>query len=120
MNEAYTRSVDREGSNGLIIINAFYGKLLSQIEEINNETDELINVSIPLQVLVKDHSLQILTESSKVSFWKCYEANFLILSNSRVIFKGFTIHVLVKLNVYLLNINLIMNFIKLLSMIMIL
>ena len=63
------RSLDREGSNGLIILNAFYGKLPQQMEEINNETENLINVFIPLQVLIKDHSLQILTDSSKVSLF---------------------------------------------------
>jgi hypothetical protein len=67
MSETYARIIDREGSNGLIILNAYYGKLPAQINTISPETENVIDVVVPLQVLVNDHALQILTESTKVN-----------------------------------------------------
>ena len=122
MKDAYTRSIEREGTNGLIILAAFYGKLPTQIEDINNETENLTNVLIPLQLLIKEHSLQILNDSSKVSYiQKKRKLNKLFnLLLNRVIYKASMIHASESLKVYLLNINLTMSFTKLLSMIMIL
>ncbi len=66
MKEAYSRSIERESPNGLIILKAVYGKLPENIENIESASEKMINVIVPLQVLVKDHSLQILSDSSKV------------------------------------------------------
>lgn len=74
MKEAYNRSLDREGMNGLIILNAIYGNLPSNVQQqydkLNvDDNDLIINVVIPLQVLIKDHSLQILTDTTKVYYY---------------------------------------------------
>jgi hypothetical protein len=69
MKEAYSRSIERETPNGLLILKAVYGSLPQQLQNIESASDKMINVTVPLQVLVKDHSLQILSDSTKVS-WK--------------------------------------------------
>lgn len=50
---------------GLIILNAWYGKFVSDTSQ-KQEKAKVIDVTVPLQCLVKDSKL-ILTESSKVS-----------------------------------------------------
>lgn len=50
---------------GLIILNAWYGKFVSETSQ-KQEKAKVIDVTVPLQCLVKDSKL-ILTESSKVS-----------------------------------------------------
>lgn len=50
---------------GLIILNAWYGKFVSETSH-KQEKAKVIDVTVPLQCLVKDSKL-ILTESSKVS-----------------------------------------------------
>ena len=65
MKDAYARSIDREGQNGLIIIKGIYGKI-DNSTTINETSEKIIHVTVPLQVLIKDHSLQILTDSTKV------------------------------------------------------
>lgn len=63
---------DEETRKGLVIVKAVYGRLVSlnaNREEQSPETqnkDEIIDVTIPLQCLVKDSKL-ILHEASKVS-----------------------------------------------------
>lgn len=49
---------------GLIILNAWYGKFVSDTSQ-KQEKAKVIDVTVPLQCLVKDSKL-ILTESSKV------------------------------------------------------
>jgi hypothetical protein len=66
MKEAYSRSIERESPNGLIILKAVYGNLPDDIENIESASDKMINVVVPLQVLVKDHSIQILSDTTKV------------------------------------------------------
>lgn len=51
-------------SPGLIILNAWYGKFVSDTSQ-KQEKAKVIDVTVPLQCLVKDSKL-ILTESSKV------------------------------------------------------
>lgn len=50
---------------GLLILNAWYGKFVSETSQ-KQEKSKVIDVTVPLQCLVKDSKL-ILTESSKVS-----------------------------------------------------
>jgi len=54
---------DREGSQGLLILQAYYGHLTSTI--INESSMNIIDVTIPLQTLVKDSTLKIETTVSK-------------------------------------------------------
>lgn len=49
---------------GLIILNAWYGKFVSDTSQ-KQEKAKVIDVTVPLQCLVKDSKL-ILTEASKV------------------------------------------------------
>ena len=53
---------------GLIILNAWYGKFVSDTSQ-KQEKAKVIDVTVPLQCLVKDSKL-ILTEASKVSLTK--------------------------------------------------
>lgn len=63
---------DEETRKGLVIVKALYGRLVSlntNREELSTDSqnkDEIIDVTIPLQCLVKDSKL-ILHEASKVS-----------------------------------------------------
>lgn len=54
---------------GLIILNAWYGKFVSDTSQ-KQEKAKVIDVTVPLQCLVKDSKL-ILTEASKVSVCVC-------------------------------------------------
>lgn len=54
---------------GLIILNAWYGKFVSDTSQ-KQEKAKVIDVTVPLQCLVKDSKL-ILTESSKVGVFAC-------------------------------------------------
>lgn len=51
---------------GLIIVNAWYGKFVNDKSR-KNEKVKVIDVTVPLQCLVKDSKL-ILTEASKVQY----------------------------------------------------
>ena len=68
MKEACSRSVEREGENGLIIISALYGRVSKQIDLINYDTDNVIDVVMPLQSLVNNHALLILSSTTKVKY----------------------------------------------------
>lgn len=54
----------RNPSSGLIIVNAWYGKFVNDKSK-KTEKVKVIDVTVPLQCLVKDSKL-ILTEASKV------------------------------------------------------
>lgn len=60
-----SRNVQLYYSPGLIILNAWYGKFVSETSQ-KQEKAKVIDVTVPLQCLVKDSKL-ILMESSKVS-----------------------------------------------------
>lgn len=62
---------------GLIILNAWYGKFVSDTSQ-KQEKAKVIDVTVPLQCLVKDSKL-ILTESSKVSVcvFTCQDVNLI-------------------------------------------
>uniref|UniRef100_A0A3B3CFW6 DnaJ homolog subfamily C member 11 n=1 Tax=Oryzias melastigma TaxID=30732 RepID=A0A3B3CFW6_ORYME len=65
MQESVRRIVEAEESKmGLIILNAWYGKFVSDTSQ-KQEKARVIDVTVPLQCLVKDSKL-ILTEASKV------------------------------------------------------
>jgi DnaJ family protein C protein 11 len=61
---------DREGSQGLLILQAHYGYLTSTTTE---SSLKIIDVTIPLQVLVKDSSLKIATTVSKSNLTGFYD-----------------------------------------------
>ncbi|CAF0729051.1 unnamed protein product [Didymodactylos carnosus] len=63
------RTKDNEGVNGLIIISGHYGHLISE------ETDpsKVIDVTIPLQAIVKDSKLMIATNVSKSNITGFYD-----------------------------------------------
>ncbi|CAF4234565.1 unnamed protein product [Rotaria sp. Silwood2] len=61
---------DKEGSQGLIILEAYYGQLTSII---NESSLKIIDVSIPLQTLVKDSTLKIETTVSKSNLTGFYD-----------------------------------------------
>ncbi|KAG7494126.1 hypothetical protein JOB18_023722 [Solea senegalensis] len=64
MQESVRRIIEAEESKmGLIILNAWYGKFVSDTSQ-KQEKAKVIDVTVPLQCLVKDSKL-ILTESSK-------------------------------------------------------
>lgn len=59
---------DEETRKGLVIVKALYGQLLSVSSSDSSEAsnkDEILDVTIPLQCLVKDSKL-VLHEASKV------------------------------------------------------
>lgn len=58
---------------GLIILNAWYGKFVSETSQ-KQEKSKVIDVTVPLQCLVKDSKL-ILTESPKVSVCQCVHSS---------------------------------------------
>lgn len=59
---------DEEKRNGLIIIRAIYGKIVNESTSIESSNEnQIIDVTIPLQCLVKDSRLT-LQESGKVRF----------------------------------------------------
>lgn len=61
---------------GLIILNAWYGKFVSDTSQ-KQEKAKVIDVTVPLQCLVKDSKL-ILTESSKVCVFTCQCVHLII------------------------------------------
>ncbi|XP_016137961.1 dnaJ homolog subfamily C member 11-like [Sinocyclocheilus grahami] len=72
MQESVKRIVDAEESKmGLIILNAWYGKFVSDNSQ-KRERAKVIDVTIPLQCLVKDSKL-ILTEASKAGLPGFYD-----------------------------------------------
>ncbi|XP_072307583.1 dnaJ homolog subfamily C member 11-like [Eucyclogobius newberryi] len=71
MQESVKRILDTEESKmGLIILNAWYGKFVSDLSQ--KEKNKVIDVTVPLQCLVKDSKL-ILTEASKAGLPGFYD-----------------------------------------------
>ncbi|KAI4464843.1 dnaj subfamily c member 11 [Holotrichia oblita] len=66
MNATYTRIIEEEeAKKGLIIVKALYGKIISASGDTQSgDSDEVLEVTVPLQCLVKDSKL-VLHESSK-------------------------------------------------------
>uniref|UniRef100_A0A8C6WTB3 DnaJ homolog subfamily C member 11 n=1 Tax=Neogobius melanostomus TaxID=47308 RepID=A0A8C6WTB3_9GOBI len=72
MQESVKRIIDAEESKmGLIILNAWYGKFVSEISQ-KQEKTKVADVTVPLQCLVKDSKL-ILTEASKAGLPGFYD-----------------------------------------------
>ncbi|XP_030078483.1 dnaJ homolog subfamily C member 11 [Microcaecilia unicolor] len=72
MQESVRRIIEAEESKmGLIIVNAWYGKFVTDNSQ-KNERVKVIDVTVPLQCLVKDSKL-ILTETSKVGLPGFYD-----------------------------------------------
>jgi len=69
MTESVHRILEREGPNGLVITKAIYGKIIDKDEE----SEKIIDVILPLQLLVKDHNLQILSDQSKCDLEGFYD-----------------------------------------------
>lgn len=61
---------DKEGLQGLIILDARYGQLTSTI---NENSIKIIDVTVPLQALVKDSTLKIGTTVSKSNLTGFYD-----------------------------------------------
>jgi DnaJ family protein C protein 11 len=64
---------DKEGSQGLIILEARYGQLTSTTTTINENSIKIIDVTVPLQALVKDSTLRIGTTVSKSNLTGFYD-----------------------------------------------
>lgn len=62
---------EREGSQGLIILEARYGQL--GLTTTNENTIKIIDVTVPLQALVKDSALRITTTVSKSNLTGFYD-----------------------------------------------
>ena len=73
MKETVARVLEKEGENGLLITKAYYGKLDENSSSSNLDESKQINVRIPLQFLVQDHSLQILGENTKSNLEGFYD-----------------------------------------------
>ncbi|XP_041837623.1 dnaJ homolog subfamily C member 11-like [Melanotaenia boesemani] len=72
MQESVRRIIEAEESKmGLIILNAWYGKFVSDTSQ-KKEKAKVIDVTVPLQCLVKDSKL-ILTEASKAGLPGFYD-----------------------------------------------
>ncbi|CAG5982888.1 unnamed protein product [Menidia menidia] len=72
MQESVRRIIEAEESKmGLIILNAWYGKFVSDTSQ-RQEKAKVIDVTVPLQCLVKDSKL-ILTEASKAGLPGFYD-----------------------------------------------
>lgn len=69
--EAFHHSCDFLGNAGLIVVNAWYGKFVNDNSR-KNEKVKVIDVTVPLQCLVKDSKL-ILTEASKAGLPGFYD-----------------------------------------------
>jgi DnaJ family protein C protein 11 len=63
---------EKEGSHGLIILEARYG-LLTSSSTINENLNKIIDVTVPLQILVKDSTLRIGTTVSKSNLTGFYD-----------------------------------------------
>lgn len=61
---------EKEGSDGLIILEAYYGQLTPTIDE---SPMKIVDVRIPLQTLVKDSTLKIETTASKSNLTGFYD-----------------------------------------------
>ena len=61
---------DKEGAQGLIILEAHYGHITSTV---NESSIKIIDVTIPLQTLVKDSTLRIETTVSKANLIGFYD-----------------------------------------------
>lgn len=72
MKETVLRIIEREGQHGLIITKAIYGKIVDKHNP-NFETEKIINVMIPIQLLVSDHSFNILSDQSKSNLEGFYD-----------------------------------------------
>jgi DnaJ family protein C protein 11 len=65
---------EREGPQGLIILDARYGLLASSSTTTTNENlNKIIDVTVPLQILVKDSTLRIETTVSKSNLTGFYD-----------------------------------------------
>ncbi|CAF0903194.1 unnamed protein product [Brachionus calyciflorus] len=76
MKETVTRNIEKEGPNGLVITRALYGKLRDEDKDGTRnvlENEKLVDVTIPLQFLVKDHTLQILNDQPKSNLEGFYD-----------------------------------------------
>ncbi|XP_051932483.1 dnaJ homolog subfamily C member 11-like isoform X3 [Hippocampus zosterae] len=72
MQESVRRIIEAEEAKmGLIILNAWYGKFVSETSQ-KQEKSKVIDVTVPLQCLVKDSKL-ILTETSKAGLPGFYD-----------------------------------------------
>ena len=76
MKETVARIVEKEGPNGLIIIKAFYGKIDKKNGPTSETSEKVVDVQIPLQFLVKDRSLQIVSDQTKSSLEGFYDPCF--------------------------------------------
>uniref|UniRef100_A0A6A7FM57 DnaJ-like protein subfamily C member 11 n=2 Tax=Hirondellea gigas TaxID=1518452 RepID=A0A6A7FM57_9CRUS len=73
MRETVKRNIDmEENKKGLVILKAMYGRLVSSEADQEEATDDVLNVTIQLQCLVKDSKL-ILQESSKCQLPGLYD-----------------------------------------------
>lgn len=72
MKETVLRIIEREGVNGLIITKAIYGKIIDK-DSPNFETEKILDVVLPLQLLVKDHAFNILSDQSKSNLEGFYD-----------------------------------------------
>ena len=81
MRETFTRvRSEEEAKKGLVIVKALYGHFINPVETRSEEeesttVDEVIDVMIPLQCLVKDSKL-ILQEASKVNVIQVTEISY--------------------------------------------
>jgi DnaJ family protein C protein 11 len=64
---------EREGPQGLIILDARYGLLASSSTTTNENLNKIIDVTVPLQILVKDSTLRIGTTVSKSNLTGFYD-----------------------------------------------
>ena len=62
---------EQEGVQGLLILEAYYGHLLSSIS--NETSNKVIDVRVPLQTLVKNSTLKIETTVSKSNLTGFYD-----------------------------------------------
>ncbi|XP_020017502.1 dnaJ homolog subfamily C member 11 isoform X1 [Castor canadensis] len=86
MQESVRRIIEAEESRmGLIIVNAWYGKFVNDKSK-KNEKVKVIDVTVPLQCLVKDSKL-ILTEASKAGLPGFYDPCVGEEKNLRVLYQ---------------------------------
>lgn len=113
MEHTYERIVAEETSKGGIVIQkAIYGKF--NMEDNNFEADQFIDVTIPLQCLIKDKNL-MLYKASKVrqEFFLLFSNLFNSVFIYRASFLGFMTLVSAKIKFLKLNIRLIVKIVSL-------
>lgn len=86
---------EQEGAQGLLILEAYYGHLISSIS--NETSNKVIDVRVPLQTLVKNSTLKIETTVSKSNLTGFYDP---CIGEEKSLFIKYSFHTQIHLVTY--------------------